>query len=103
MGTGEFLKSALDRQPQAEAHGWDVDPSVLSVACANVPAAHLEERSALEPYQGEPFDLVIGNPPYFQFNAPREIRTYYARVISGRVNIFSLFFQAGLEALRPGG
>lgn len=102
-GTGEFLKSVLDRQPQAEAHGWDVDPSVLSVACANAPAARLEERSALEPYQGEPFDLVIGNPPYFQFNAPREIRTYYARVISGRVNIFSLFFQAGLEALRPGG
>lgn len=103
VGTGEFLKSVLHRQPQAEAHGWDVDPSVLSVARANVPAAHLGERSALEPYQGERFDLVIGNPPYFQFNAPREIRTYYARVISGRVNIFSLFFQAGLEALRPGG
>jgi adenine-specific DNA-methyltransferase len=63
----------------------------------------LEERSALHPYLGEPFDLVIGNPPYFQFRAPREVRTYFAQVISGRPNIFALFFQAGMEALSKGG
>ena len=103
VGTGEFLRSVQARCPGAELHGWDVDPSVLSVAAENAPEAHLRERSALEPYRGEPFDLVVGNPPYFQFNASRETRAYFARVISGRVNIFSLFFQVGLEALRPGG
>lgn len=102
-GTGEFLRSVLDREPEAQVHGWDVDAEVLSAASALVPKAGLVRRSALEPYQGEPFDLVIGNPPYFQFNASREIRTYFARVISGRVNIFALFFQAGMEALKPGG
>ena len=102
-GTGEFLRSVLDREPEAEVHGWDVDAEVLSAASALVPGADLVRRSALEAYQGEPFDLVIGNPPYFQFNASREIRTYFARVISGRVNIFALFFQAGMEALKPGG
>ena len=102
-GTGEFLRSVLDREPEAEVHGWDVDEAVLSVASALVPEADLVQRSALEPHQGEPFDLVIGNPPYFQFNAPREVRTYFAQVISGRVNIFALFLQAGMEALKPGG
>ena len=103
VGTGEFLRSVLDREPGAEVHGWDVDHAVLSAASRLAPEARLRRRSALDPYQGPPFDLVIGNPPYFQFNAYREVRTYYARVISGRVNIFALFFQAGMEALRPGG
>lgn len=103
VGTGEFLRSVLDREPQAEVFGWDIDPNVLSVASALVPEAHLDRRDALEPYLGEPFDLVIGNPPYFQFKAPREVRAYFARVISGRVNIFALFFQAGMDALRTGG
>ena len=102
-GTGEFLRSVLDREPGAEVHGWDVDAAVLSAAADLAPQAHLARRSALDPYQGELFDLVIGNPPYFQFNAPREMRTYFARVISGRVNIFALFFQAGMEVLKPGG
>ena len=103
VGTGEFLRSVLDREPKADVFGWDVDPTVLSVASELVPEARLDQRSALDPYMGEPFDLVIGNPPYFQFKASREVRTYYARVISGRVNIFALFFQAGMEALRPHG
>ena len=103
VGTGEFLRSVLDREPKAEVTGWDVDPTVLSVASDLVPEARLEQRSALDPHFGEPFDLVVGNPPYFQFKASKEVRTCFARVISGRVNIFALFFQAGMEALRPGG
>ena len=54
VGTGEFLRSVQARCPGAELHGWDVDPSVLSVAAENAPEAHLRERSALEPYRGCP-------------------------------------------------
>lgn len=103
VGTGEFLKSVSEREPRAELHGWDVDGELLGVASANAPEAHLAKRSALDVYDGEPFDLVIGNPPYFQFKPSRGIRDRFAGVISGRVNIFALFFQAGLEVLRPGG
>ena len=103
VGTGEFLRSVAEREPLAELHGWDVDGALLEVAAANAPEAHLTERSALDVYDGEPFDLVVGNPPYFQFKPSRGIRERFAGVISGRVNIFALFFQAGLEVLRPGG
>lgn len=103
VGTGEFLRSVSEREPLAELHGWDVDGELLGVASANAPNAHLAQRSALDMYDGEPFDLVIGNPPYFQFKPSRGIRDRFAGVISGRVNIFALFFQAGLEVLRPGG
>jgi len=103
VGTGEFLRAVLDREPSARVVGWDIDGDLLTVARKLVPEASLERRSALEPYVGEPFDLVIGNPPYFQFRAPLEMRKYFAQVISGRPNIFALFFQAGLQTLADGG
>lgn len=103
VGTGEFLKSVSVREPQAETHGWDVDEKVLEAASVNAPSARLAVRSALDPFDDDPFDLVIGNPPYFQFKATSEMRRRFAGVISGRVNIFALFFWAGLEVLRPGG
>ena len=103
VGTGEFLLSVLAREPSAQVFGWDVDADILSVASNLVPQAQLDTRSALTPYLGEPFDLVIGNPPYFQFQASKEQRRHFARVISGRVNIFALFFQVGLEVLSHGG
>ena len=103
VGTGEILKSVLDQQPDAKTFGWDVCPDVLKVATGIVPAACLMERSALEPWPGEQFDLVVGNPPYFQLPADKRLRDYYQHTISGRVNIFGLFFQAGLEVLRTGG
>jgi adenine-specific DNA-methyltransferase len=103
VGTGEFLRSLLERRPDAEAHGWDVDSTVLGVARAHVPGAHLTLRSALDPHEGEPFDLVLGNPPYFQVPATPELRRRFGSVVSGRPNVFALFFQAGLDVLRPGG
>lgn len=103
VGTGEFLVSIREREPAADLFGWDVDESVLAFAGRNVPTASLEHRSALDPFPGEPFDLVIGNPPYFQFRADAAERRRFAPVISGRPNIFALFFQAAFEAVRPGG
>lgn len=103
VGTGEFLRSVLDREPAAELHGWDTAPEMIAAANQLVPEATLQLRSALDPYLGEPFDLVIGNPPYFQFRAAPEVRRHFAQVISGRPNIFALFFQAGLDALTPNG
>lgn len=103
VGTGEFLKSVSVREPQAETHGWDVDAKVLEAASVNAPSARLAERSALDPFDDDPFDLVIGNPPYFQFKATPEMRRRFADVIAGRVNIFALFFWAGLEVLKTGG
>lgn len=108
VGTGEFLRSVLDRQPDAQAHGWDVDRRLVAAARRVVPEARLEVRCALASGAGGapaggPFDLVVGNPPYFQFRADAELRARFREVISGRVNIFALFFRVGLEALRAGG
>lgn len=103
VGTGEFLASALEREPELKLSGWDTDPGVLEVAHELVPGADLRERSAIELWPGEKFDLVIGNPPYFQLKATDAQKERFGRVISGRPNIFAFFFQAGIEALADGG
>lgn len=103
VGTGEFLRSVLEREPNCEVFGWDIDERILAHAKEAVPQAHLQTRDALAPLQGETFDLIIGNPPYFQFKANQETRTRFSQVISGRPNIFALFFQTAIESLREGG
>jgi adenine-specific DNA-methyltransferase len=105
VGTGELLRAALDREPGLSVTGWDVDETAIEAARRLVPEAVLEVRSALDPdiAEGSGFDLVLGNPPYFQLRLDRAERDRFAGVLSGRANIFALFFQIGLEQLKPGG
>ncbi|MGH3442874.1 MAG: HsdM family class I SAM-dependent methyltransferase [Nitriliruptorales bacterium] len=103
VGTGEFLLSVRERQPTARLVGWDVDPEILAVAREVVPDAELSCRSALDADEEGAFDVVVGNPPYFQLKLEPAARRRFGSVISGRPNIFSLFLHVGLRALRPGG
>lgn len=103
VGTGEFLKQAKDLCPELHLFGWDVDPKILEVAQKIVPTANLQNRSALEEYNGEQFDFVIGNPPYFELKLDAKLKSKFDEVVSGRANIFGLFFKCGIDALKPGG
>lgn len=103
VGTGEFLASFAERNPDANMVGWEIDPDIADVARRMSPSATIVVCDALSQPAEERFDLVIGNPPYFQFAGAAEVRERFSSVISGRPNIFALFFQLGLEAVRPGG
>ena len=104
VGTGEFLRTCLDREPRLKTSGWDVDPPVLEAAELLVPEADLKQQSALEAPRSASFDVVIGNPPYYEMRSiGPELRSRYAAVISGRPNIFALFFLVGFHALQEGG
>jgi adenine-specific DNA-methyltransferase len=104
VGTGEFLLSCIEKCDKIVPYGWDIDNQVLDVAQRLVPNAQLSHRSALDKWDGEKFDVVIGNPPYFEMRSlDSAVKRRYSEVISGRPNIFSLFFQLGYEALADGG
>jgi adenine-specific DNA-methyltransferase len=107
-GTGELLAAVARRCPEARLTGWDIDPTALAAAAELVPGANLEQRSALDPppvgdHPSAGFDLVIGNPPYFQVPLTPELKSRFGEVISGRANVFAFFFKAGLDLLAPGG
>lgn len=103
VGTGEFLRAAEERCPGMMLTGWDIDTSIARIAEKNAPSASIVVRDALSHWEGDNFDLIIGNPPYFQFDASPELRAAYAPVISGRPNIFAMFFMASLSVLSPNG
>lgn len=55
----------------------------------------------------EPFDFIIGNPPYvsiysFSEEEKREYRAAY-ETARGRFDLYLLFFERALKSLRPGG
>ena len=103
VGTGEFLRQALDMFPGIKATGWDIDPEVLQYAKGLVPEANLVHRSGLEEYTGDGFDWVIGNPPYFEMKLVEPAKTRFREVVSGRPNIYGLYFKVGIDALKEGG
>jgi adenine-specific DNA-methyltransferase len=100
-----LLAAVARREPGAELFGWDIDPAALEAAGRLVPDAGLLRRSALEPPgPGQAgYDLVIANPPYFQVRVTPQLKARFGEVISGRANVFALFFKAGLDLLVPGG
>ncbi len=103
VGTGEFLNDVKKRCPGVKLYGWDIDKNILEYAKKLVPAAKLSNISSLSMPEKGKYDFVIGNPPYFQLKLDNTEKTVFREVISGRPNIFALFFKVGIEALKPGG
>ncbi|WP_440059457.1 HsdM family class I SAM-dependent methyltransferase [Thermogladius sp. 4427co] len=102
-GTGEFLLSAKEYFIEPELHCWEIDPELAEIARKIVPEARVEVVDSLTREFKEEFDIVLGNPPYFEFKPSEEIRSKYREVIYGRVNIYSLFIYLGVRLLKPGG
>lgn len=101
-GTGEFLLDVIGRCPDAEVHGFDIDPEMVSI-CHGQGLTGVALRDVLTEGAGEGFDLVVGNPPYYEHRGDQTLATRFADVLSGRPNVFSMFFKVGLDALADGG
>jgi adenine-specific DNA-methyltransferase len=102
-GTGEFLLTVSERVEDAELVGWELDEEVADIARRVVPEARIETTDALHEEPETEFDIVVGNPPYFEFDPSEDLRERYSESVYGRVNIYSLFIQKGIEVLRDGG
>ena len=102
-GTGEFLLDVLERQPTARVEGTEIDASLAKISRDEHGLSGVRRRDALTVSPRPIYDLVIGNPPYFEVRGRPALRARFANVISGRPNVFSMFFQQGLAALKPGG
>ncbi|MDX1615077.1 MAG: N-6 DNA methylase [Candidatus Promineifilaceae bacterium] len=73
-GTGAFLARAARLQrwlaggelPPGRLWGVELDPSAAQQAAATLPQAHIitGDFFTLEPWSAQPFDAVVGNPPY---------------------------------------
>ncbi len=102
-GTGEFLLSASKFFKKAQLYGWDIDKKLIDISKKISPTAKLEAVDSLIKDVKQKFDIVIGNPPYFEFQPYDDIRDRYKEVVNGRINIFNLFIKLGLDLLKENG
>ncbi len=102
-GTGEFLLSASKFFNKAELYGWDIDKKLIEISSKISPKAKLELTDSLTSNVKEKFDIVIGNPPYFEFQPNDDIKNKYKEVLNGRTNIFNLFIKLGLDLVKEDG
>ncbi|MCS7099678.1 MAG: SAM-dependent methyltransferase, partial [Sulfolobales archaeon] len=102
-GTGEFLLSAREYFADPELYCWEIDPELAEIASRVVPEARVEVVDSLTKPLKEEFDVVVTNPPYFEFSPSEELRARFEEVLYGRVNIYSLFVYLALKLVKPGG
>ncbi|MCX8185267.1 MAG: N-6 DNA methylase [Sulfolobales archaeon] len=102
-GTGEFLLSARDYFINPELHCWEIDPKPAEVASRVVPEARVEVVDSLTKPFKEEFDVVVTNPPYFEFNPDEKLRARFKEILYGRVNVYSLFVYLALKLVKAGG
>lgn len=98
FGTGEFLLDLYEKYPKAIIEGYEIDEKLYDFKEGLVCGDFLQNSIVDETY-----DLVIGNPPYFQLEATEEQLNKYSSVIGGRPNIFAFFFYEGIRLLKPNG
>lgn len=102
-GTGEFLITAKKCFRNPKLYGWDIDKKLINIAKKSVPKANSKTIDALLNQDYGKYDLVIGNPPYYEFPPSKEIKKKFGDIINGRVNIFGLFIYQGIRWLKEGG
>ncbi len=102
-GTGEFLLSARKFFKKPKLYGWEIDEKLVKISKNLIPEAVIEETDTLKKETDKKFDFVIGNPPYYEFKLDKDLKKKYAKVTSGRVNIYSLFIYKAVNLLKEGG
>jgi adenine-specific DNA-methyltransferase len=81
----------------------EFDHDLAEISRDSFPGTIVCEDDTLRHEFTRKYDLVVGNPPYFEFKPEADILREYAEVIGGRINIFSLFVKRCVDILKPGG
>lgn len=102
-GTGEFLICAKKYFKNPRLYGWEIDKNLAEISRRNIPTATISNVDSLTLGNKDKFDVIIGNPPYFEFTPGYELKSEYKEIISGRVNIYALFVCKGIRLLNDGG
>jgi adenine-specific DNA-methyltransferase len=114
-GNCPFLTSFAQRYgTHHEFVGIDIDPNALNLAKSAAPFATLLEEDFLLWQPSEPFDLILGNPPYgiigdashYPIHLFKERKPLYrarSQTWHGKYNIYGLFIERAVGLLAPEG
>jgi len=112
-GPGALTRAVRDEFPDSEIIGYDIDNDALKIFKTRFHSdkriQSMDRNMLLEPLDEKSIPAIISNPPYLLSRRLGRKMTKKLRatenfpVMSGKLNTFSLFIQAALRALTPGG
>lgn len=86
--------------------GVDIDANILDTTqnvFKDFNNVTISQADFLEHEFHETFDLIIGNPPYFEVPAGKIDKEQFGGVMCGRTNIYTLFIYKSINLLNEGG
>lgn len=104
-GSGEFIKAIFEINSDIQIDGYDIEQDLVDICNSLYPAANVVCEDFLLQQHSPIYDLAIGNPPYFEMKRKGNevLHDKYKSILSGRANIYSMFFKASIDSLKPGG
>jgi len=102
-GTGQFLDKIKEKYPKAKITGIEIDGELYTILKNKYNDMNIINCDFLEYKFTDTYDMILGNPPYFEFSLSKELKKQYNNVISGRVNIYTLFIKKCIDLLKPKG
>lgn len=109
FGTGEFILSLKTWFPSSKIYGYEIDTNLYNILKQKkLTRTRLVNKDTLLSPIKPVFDLVIGNPPYFELSKLSEkTRQRYGQkfidIIQGRSNMYILFIKKAIEILKENG
>jgi adenine-specific DNA-methyltransferase len=101
-GTGQFLDIILKKNRDANITGIEIDTNIYNKISTQYDI-NLINTDFLTYNFTQKFDLIVGNPPYFEFKPNSDIKKKFKDVIVGRTNIYTLFIKKCIDILEPKG
>ena len=109
FGSGEYITALRARFPVSNITGVEKNKTIFDAVVQKyfptttpTPGITLLNADFLAYESGAPYNLIIGNPPYFVMKK-EEVDAAYQQYYDGRPNIFILFIIKCLRMLADGG
>lgn len=113
-GTGQFIDKISHSNKRVKITGIEIDKKIFDIINVkfkdNKKVTIFNEDFLLFDFKDTKYDLIIGNPPYFEINKKNkiyktynEIITKYKEYLNGRTNIYSLYLKKSIELLEEEG
>ena len=102
-GTGEFIETISNKWPYANITAVEKDNEAINIAKSIFNNVDFIQADFLEINLSKKYELIIGNPPYFEYKPPNHIKQNFRDIISGRTNIFMFFIKKSIDLLKPNG